>query len=690
MSTFALGRPGRPPEEPGMSDDRLNQALQLVVAAAFLLIGLLALRDWLRGGERRRGYLALALGSLGLVAMAGGLESLVGNLPDLAGVLLVLFMLSAAGLLLYRDSVLRLPTSVRILATVLLAGPTAFILVVGVPASANPAATTPIRSAALDVLLAVWCLAVAEPAYRLFRHSGSLPLVQRARMRSLAAGYAGIMVVVVLILVAFAAGDDNRVGVALQVCALLCVPPLYAGFAPPRWLRARWRRPVQDQLRRATHDLLLFSPDRATLASRGLDWAIRLVGGASGLIADAGGELLATHGLSEPEAREILELPELRLPDQVIRIQGGRTAVVHRLAVSSGTGHLVVLSGSLSPTIDAEDAGWLTGYAAALSIALDRVRVSELLAQTADELRAARDMAEAASRAKSEFLSRISHELRTPLTSMIGFAELLLGHQLDAVQERHVRTILRAGDHLLGLVNEMLDISRIEDGRIPLRAEPVDLLQVVAEVVDLTRPMAGELNTRVRVPRIPASLRVTADRQRLTQVLLNLVTNAIKYNRRGGWVEIRATTADERCRVWVQDGGVGLRPEEMERLFAPFERLSAAASEIEGTGLGLALSKSLVEAMGGRIGVESVLGKGSTFWVELLRAAPAESRAGRDRETGPSPVGSTREVAATGHAVAGHPAAGDGAAGHPTAGPAEAGRGGQEGAMAGEGAASTT
>ena len=665
-----------------MTGDRVSQVLQLVVAAAFLLIGLLALRDWWRGGERRRGYLALALGSLGLVALAGGLESLVGNQPSLDGLLLVLFMLSAAGLLLYRDSVLRLPTWVRILAAVLLAGPTAFILVVGTPASANPAATTPIRSAALDLLLAVWCLAVAEPAYRLFRFSGGLPLIQRARMRSLAAGYAGIMIVVVLILVAFMAGDDNRVGLALQACALLCVPPLYVGFAPPRWLRARWRRPVEDRLRRATHDLLLFSPDRATLASRGLDWAIRLVGGASGLIADAGGELLATQGLSEAEAREILELPELRLPEHLVRIgNGGRTAVVHRLAVSSGTGHLVVLAGSLSPTIDAEEAGWLAGYAAALSIALDRVRVSELLAQTAYELRAARDMAEAASRAKSEFLSRVSHELRTPLTSMIGFAELLLGHQLDAEQERHVRTILRAGDHLLGLVNEMLDISRIEDGRIALTSEPVSVDQVVADVLDLTRPMAGELNTRVRVPTIPGSLRVTADRQRLTQVLLNLVTNAIKYYGRGEWVEIRATTAGGRCRVWVQDGGVGIRPEEVERLFAPFERLSAAASEVEGTGLGLALSKSLVEAMGGTIGVESVLGKGSTFWVELARAAPAKPAVSRDGEPGTSLVGSAAREGA------GADRAGADGVGAEHAGPAGAE---QEGAMAGERAASTT
>jgi signal transduction histidine kinase len=193
--------------------------------------------------------------------------------------------------------------------------------------------------------------------------------------------------------------------------------------------------------------------------------------------------------------------------------------------------------------------------------------------------------------------------------------------------------------------------------------------------------MAGELNTRVRVPTIPGSLRVTADRQRLTQVLLNLVTNAIKYYGRGEWVEIRATTAGGRCRVWVQDGGVGIRQEEVERLFAPFERLSAAASEVEGTGLGLALSKSLVEAMSGTIGVESVLGKGSTFWVELPRAAPAKPAVSRDGEPGISLVGSAAREGA------GADRAGADGVGAEHAGPAGAE---QEGAMAGERAASTT
>jgi signal transduction histidine kinase len=153
----------------------------------------------------------------------------------------------------------------------------------------------------------------------------------------------------------------------------------------------------------------------------------------------------------------------------------------------------------------------------------------------------------------------------------------------------------------------------------------VAVRHLVGEVLDLTRPMAAELETTVRVTGIPEELIVDADHQRLKQVLLNFVSNAIKYNRRGGWVEITAATRGGSCRIAVQDSGPGLRREEMERLFAPFERLSAATSGVEGTGLGLALSKSLTEAMGGRIGVQSRVGKGSTFWVELpLRSGGGE------------------------------------------------------------------
>jgi len=200
-------------------------------------------------------------------------------------VLVVTSMISAGALVLYRHSVL--PSRVGAHA----GGPrpggrNRAQLRGGLPVAARPGvAPGPEQKLALDLLLVVWCLAVAEPAYRLARLSVGLPAVQRARMRSIAAGYGGIMIVAALILVAFTIGGD-RLAVALQVCALVCVPPLYAGFAPPGWLRRIWRRPEEDRLRHAIHDLLLYSPDRAALAVRGLDWAIRLVGGGAGLIAD--------------------------------------------------------------------------------------------------------------------------------------------------------------------------------------------------------------------------------------------------------------------------------------------------------------------------------------------------------------------------------------------------------------------
>jgi signal transduction histidine kinase len=634
------------------------RVLQIVDAAAFLLIGVLALRDWWRGRERRRGYLAIALASIGLVALGAGIEPLIGHPATFASVLVVTSMVSAGALVLYRHSVLPLPWWALMVAGLALAGATALSFVVGLPVVARPGVAPSLeQKLALDFLLVVWCLAVAEPAYRLARLSADLPAVQRARMRSIAAGFGGIMIVAALILVAFTIGGD-RLAIALQAFALVCVPPLYAGFAPPGWLRRIWRRPEEDRLRHAIHDLLLYSPDRADLAARGLDWAIRLVGGGAGLIADGGGGLLASQGMFDSEAREILALLPLPSPATLVRLRGGaHTAIVHTLPMNAGEGVLMVLAGSLSPTFDAEEADWLAGYTASLSIALDRVRVAELSLETEAELRNARDLAQAANQAKSEFLSRLSHELRTPLTAMIGFADLLLTEPLDPQQEHHVRTILKAGDHLLALVNDILDISRIEEGRLSLTPEPVAVRHLVGEVLDLTRPMAAELAIAIRVTGIPEELIVAADHQRLKQVLLNFVSNAIKYNRPEGWVEITAATRAGSCRITVQDSGPGLRRDEMERLFAPFERLSAATSGVEGTGLGLALSKSLTEAMGGHIGVASRVGKGSTFWVELpLRSGGAGLPAGGGAER--PEAGEVELTASAGEHLVGHRAGG--------------------------------
>lgn len=248
--------------------------------------------------------------------------------------------------------------------------------------------------------------------------------------------------------------------------------------------------------------------------------------------------------------------------------------------------------------------------------------------QFEEALLAAREDAVRASNAKSEFLSRMSHELRTPLNAVLGFAQLLEMDLTDADSRESVAQILRAGRHLLSLIDEVLDMARIEAGRMDLAVEPQPVAEVIDEAVSLARPLSGKQQIRIEVA-VPAEpgLMVLADRRRLLQVFLNLLSNAVKYNRPQGSVTVSHRVLDDRIRIEVSDTGPGIPADRVARLFNPFDRLGAERISQEGTGLGLALSKHLIDAMGGTLGFSNREG-GATFHVDLPRAPAAMQEAG--------------------------------------------------------------
>ena len=232
--------------------------------------------------------------------------------------------------------------------------------------------------------------------------------------------------------------------------------------------------------------------------------------------------------------------------------------------------------------------------------------------------------------------ARLSHELRTPLTAILGFGRLLKRHVNEPQNRESVEQILQAGRHLLTMINEVLDMSRLESGRLPLMLEPVQLGDSIRRVIGLARPLA--VARRVDLVTAGTTLHnrhVRADPERLHQVLLNLVSNGIKYNRAGGRLTIGCQlAAPGYMRIAVRDTGIGIPRAMQSRLFTPFERLGANAEGVEGTGLGLTLAKRLVEAMNGHIGYESVVDEGSSFWVDLPEAEAPDERPQSATEAG--------------------------------------------------------
>lgn len=244
--------------------------------------------------------------------------------------------------------------------------------------------------------------------------------------------------------------------------------------------------------------------------------------------------------------------------------------------------------------------------------------VQNQLEEMAAKLKVEATKSEKANKAKSEFLSSMSHELRTPLNVILGFSQLIKNSKLTEDQRENITEVLRAGDHLLDMVNEVLELSRIEAGQLEVNLSEIEFFDFINRIVVLIGPLAQKNNVSISNQVQDTGKKIITDKVKLKQILINLLSNAAKYNRRDGSVTIRSEIGDdESIKIEILDTGRGISDEHLEQAFNSFERLALSNGSIEGAGVGLAICKGLVESLGGKIGVESTLDKGSCFWITL-------------------------------------------------------------------------
>ena len=346
----------------------------------------------------------------------------------------------------------------------------------------------------------------------------------------------------------------------------------------------------------------------------------------AGIITDVNKQTEALTGCTRDELigapfKNYFTDPE-RAEAGIKRVLSGSKVTDYELTARARDGKETVVSYNATTFHDRDRK--LQGVIAAARDVTERKRFEQTQQENNVELERAKAAAEKANLAKSDFLSSMSHELRSPLNAILGFAQLINSESPPPTpsQTASIDQILHAGWYLLELINEILDLAQIESGKLALSLEPTSLAEVIFECQAMIEPQGQKRDIRMTFPRFDIPYFVDADRTRLKQVLINLLSNAIKYNQANGTVVVDcATSTPERVRVSVRDGGAGLPPDMLMQLFQPFNRLGRETSAEEGTGIGLVMSKRLVELMGGTIGVESTVGQGSVFWFELNSAA---------------------------------------------------------------------
>jgi len=596
--------------------------MQNMDALAFVLLGVAVGIGWARRRGGSLGYLALAIVLLASVSLLGRIPALLHFTPPLVSeISLIAFVGCGYALLRYRASLIPLPNRWHAVAVVAVAAAGGLFLAVRYLASSK-AVPVGVEAAAGIVLVLIWSAIVVEPIVRFWLVARDLPAVQAWRLRSLSLGFAGIVAILIFAVGAGAAGTNQGVQLAIQLIVLAIVPLLYASFAPPAWLRREWRSSEEEGLRAFMQDMLLLKESRATLASRALDWAMRLAGGGSAVAFEADGSLLASRGL-DPEAAEQIKRAIARLNPGVQHIELDHRDISLLLlqigGVSDG-GRLAVLAGPFTPGFGTDEINRVQQFMTAVAAALDRARLLERLQETNSQL-------EEANKAKSMFLASMSHELRTPLNAILGFSELLIdareGQHPPATRLRFLEQIHSSGKHLLGLINDILDLSKIEAGQMELRLQMVSISDLADQVRNTVEPLAAQKQIRLEAE-VSGLGEIEADAGKLKQMLLNLVSNAIKFTPEQGVVRISGKRLADSAEISVADTGIGIAESDQSRIFHEFQQVDAGVDrQQQGTGLGLTLTRRFARLHGGDVRVASEPGKGSVFTIRMpLRVTP--------------------------------------------------------------------
>ncbi len=606
------------------------QVLQVATAAGFMAIGALALKDWLRRRDPGRGYLALAVGCLGIVSAMGRVTPEIPSAlrPAFSDLSLVIFMMSGLALLLFRDTVIPLGRRVK----------TGAVAITGVVAVAAAAAQlpsgsspqyTPFQFGVVLALVAVWCLSVGEPSVRMWLVSRHQPAVQQARLRALSFGYAGIVAILLSAVFAGSVANTPAVQLSIAMAALAMVPVLYAGFAPPAWLRRVWRRKEEELFQQATRDLLIFSPDTTTLAGKALEWALRMAGAKQGFIAFPKTTIVARHALGADEAARFCGEIGNQAGIRIIRSGRGatQTAIASPLVTGKATGMLVLLAGPFTPVFGADEVSWIGQYATLLATGLERVALVEEmaglnqeLAKTVGEIRVQKAELEGANRELEAYSYTVSHDLRAPLRAINGFTAILLDEhaaELSDAAKDYLGRVDASGKHMGELVDDLLAFSRL--GRQPMRKQSVNTAEVANNAWEQVNAGLAGRQVNIHISELPAC---ESDPILLEQVFVNLLSNAVKYTRPRpvATIDVGAEVKAGETVYSVRDNGVGFDMQYADRLFRVFQRLHRA-DEYEGTGVGLATVHRIVERHGGRVWAEAAPDKGATFYF-TLKGAP--------------------------------------------------------------------